>query len=1183
MDAYIERTCTVIGAKEGDEDHTLSRPLSEFGECGAYVLLAAPGAGKTAAFKHEAGEQGFCDARDFTTLRRKHWSNVSPLFIDGLDELRSGSPNERTPLDKIRRRLDRLGRPRFRLSCRETDWFGHVDRERLESVAPDGVVMLLRLDPLGEDDIRTILHACPRIPDGDEFMAKARENGLYGLLTNPQCLDMLVRAVTAQGDGTWPKTRTDAFELACRSLVCEHNDQHILGRKHQPEASVLLDAAGHLCAVQLLTGSAGHDLSGKPSKPDYIDLGELADTQGTLRITLGTKLFRSPHGMRVTPIHRHVAEFLAGRYLSGLVTSGLPPGRLLALLTGHDGRPVSALRGVTAWLSAHCKAVRVEMTEQDPLGTTLYGDIRNFSVAEKRQLLDGLEECAARDPRVFGALYELDSRWEDLATPDMAETLREILMVNETGPGKQTVALAVLQSLQRDTIIPRLTPVLLDVVKSDHSWSRVREAALEAYTHQSGDQSERDRELKTLLDDVYKKSVSDPIDNLLGLLLRELYPRVLRPAEAANYLKERTKPIYGGWYWHFWEERVSEHSTDDQFAEFLDALHATYRNRGWTREGDSAVSYWLRTLPARLLARYLERSPAIEDHQLFDWLGFVVGYAGYGAETKVRKWLSGHPDSFKSVVRLAADRYADPVRLQQEIHGRLANSVEPSGFGAWCLAQAAQTTNTEAATEFFLTRAIALQGAEAISDDFGEETLGPDRGLLARYKKLREDSERELAEFGSTTASLEQQRRREAEQRRDEWSALVKTHVSELRTNQTTPELLHRLACVYLGQFVDVEGDDGRSRLRCLLGGDGLVDAVVEAFRTATTREDLPDSDRIFVLADQRNSHPLMLPFLVGLEQYPALEVGEPPLDEHGMLRALAFRFNAPDFWRQEPQWFRAVLKARPDLVAQILIRSVRVNLRRGASSSFGLGELARDRDYRPVADLAMLPLLKSFPTRHRKEQLRVLRVLLHAALRCLSRDELLGIVEGKLALSSLDTSQQMYWICAGLLKEPRLFIARTRDKLVGRGHERRARRIAEFIYDCDPVSLEVLDVPALELLIESLGNSYRPIGWSEDGSGQVGKGGTKPEYTGLIVDSLINVLSSNPSNDASTTLDRLSRNHSLKPWRLRLQDAASRQLDVRRDADFQHPTVHQVLETFGNRRPANATDLAALTNQPEL
>ena len=84
--------------------------------------------------------------------------------------------------------------------------------------------------------------------------------------------------------------------------------------------------------------------------------------------------------------------------------------------------------------------------------------------------------------------------------------------------------------------------------------------------------------------------------------------------------------------------------------------------------------------------------------------------------------------------------------------------------------------------------------------------------------------------------------------------------------------------------------------------------------------------------------------------------------------------------------------------------------------------------------------------------------------------------------------------------------------------------------------------------------------------------------YTPSLVDALINTLSSEPSHDATDALERLSAETSLRPWQLKLQDAASRQRGVRREADYRHPSVEQILETLDNRQPANPADLAAVT-----
>ena len=91
-------------------------------------------------------------------------------------------------MNSVRAKLDRMGRPRFRLSCREADWFGANDSDHLKSVAPDGAVTVLRLEPLSGQDVRQILLANLGIDDPENFIASAQGRGLQGLLANPHSL-----------------------------------------------------------------------------------------------------------------------------------------------------------------------------------------------------------------------------------------------------------------------------------------------------------------------------------------------------------------------------------------------------------------------------------------------------------------------------------------------------------------------------------------------------------------------------------------------------------------------------------------------------------------------------------------------------------------------------------------------------------------------------------------------------------------------------------------------------------------------------------------------------------------------------------------------------------------------------------------------------------------------------------
>ena len=421
MTNFVARTCTEVVEGElrgGPENRSLS--LEKFRGTDTYVLLGAPGAGKTTAFQREVESQAGCyvTARDFRTFDdRPEWHGTT-LYIDGLDETRVGSADGRTPFDEIRAKLDRLGRPRLRLSCREADWFGDNDRDNLKAVSRDGRVAVLRLDPLSVDDIREILRANFGIGDPDRFIASARGRGIDALLPNPQSLQMLVLAV--KGNESWPETRMQTFDMACRKLILEHNREHRIAIPDNVDISSLMGAAGRLCAIQLLTGYDGYALTGYESNQYFLGLEQISEKKRTMfdRV-LRTKLFESPANGQATPVHRQIAEFLAGNYLHALIDNGLPVGRILSLMTGHDGMIVSELRGLSAWLAAFNKSSRAEIIARDPLGAVIYGDTRHFSVQEKSLVLEGLQRQAKGDRQSLQTV-RMDARLEDLATPDMA-------------------------------------------------------------------------------------------------------------------------------------------------------------------------------------------------------------------------------------------------------------------------------------------------------------------------------------------------------------------------------------------------------------------------------------------------------------------------------------------------------------------------------------------------------------------------------------------------------------------------------------------------------------------------------------------------------------------------------------------------------------------------------------------
>ena len=1203
MKHFVERTCTVV--RERHEEHgrqtdsspaheAESRPMESLRATPAYVLLGPPGSGKTEAFKHEAEQEGghYVTAREFRTFDSDPAWEGQTIYIDGLDETRAGTSDGRTPFDDIRAKLHSIGRPRFRLSCREADWFGANDRERLQAVVPNGELLVLQLDPLSDQGVLESLGQNHGVDDPAAFVDEARSLGVEDLLTNPQNLRMLAEAV-AEAD-EWPTTKTETFDMACRKLVSEENPEHQIARPDAVATTTLLNEAGDLCALLLLAGKAGVTLPGSVPDANHPRLTEVPrEDQQLLRHVAGTNLFGSPAEGRLVPAHRQIAEFVAARRLADLIKKELPVRRALSLMTGFDGGIVSEFRSLAAWLAAHSKPAREEIIERDPLGVVLYGDVEDFSAREKTLVLKTLRAETERNPWLVGYIT-LDSPLGRLADPGLEQEFGRALADPARDEAHQSFVFLILDAIRSGPAVPGLADLLMAIVRDD-SWPMMhRCAALEAYVRVGQRDPQVGATLRSLLEDVYTGVIPTENDDLLGALLNELYPDELSAADLVSYLREPTRR--SGWtrYHVFWMIDVIENSTIEQIGHLLALLREpTERVRGKSKRSPIDVGFVVR--PSIVLLRHLlERSPeSVPQEQLIYWLDFAgwlgerrIGGPGVVSDAEYfGNWLSDRPDIQKEIIKRGIGNRPEDGRLLAHMHyvqRGLFEARKPEDYGAWCADQAFATGNDEIADWFVWEAAEFVHNSPKREQEAREEIaakLSADARLSERFEsRLRalEDHDGFTDEPDAPTASPVP-----PDGRFDEVRATVRANLTSLRANQCPPHVLYHLAVAYLDGFSGVRGETPRERLRYLLGpDDDLLGASLVGLRGAIHRTDLPTWTEVSKLAAEDRSHYLAYPFMVGLEELVrASEREDVHLTEAQTRLALSIHLTAPRLdhvYGTEsgpPRWLRTSVANQPEAVAEVWSHCARLQLRKGTELLPDIYYLARHAETAPVASMVSIPLLRVFPIRCKSGQLNILSSLLQAAVLHGDGTQLLELIEAKLARTSMNASQRVYWLAAGLFVKPEVYGDRLESFVSGRGQ--RIHRLMEMTVEQHAVPRalrDMWDATTLERLIRLIG----PCSVPSPDTGEV-YSVTLSMQADRSIHAFIDRISKDASNAAGNALESLAADDRLANWRSKLLDRLHQQKSVRREAKFAHPELEDVAGVLNSGRPANVADLWAL------
>ncbi len=1179
---------TVSTLEEGSEGHLPApcTPLAAYRDCPAYVLLGSPGIGKTAVFRREAQAHpngAHVSARDFINTDNPEWPDKL-LFIDGLDEMRAGAQDGRTPIDQIRSKLQNLGCSRFRLSCRTIDWWWIHDRQKMQQLGIE--VRLLMLDPLTDDCLPEVLrqHDSPKNRSPEEFISQAQAHGLGEWLKNPQTLLLLADSIDEQGG--WPHHHREIYEKACETLLSEPNEEHIKSGARQAPMDTLLEAAGRICAVQLLSGGAGYTLpSGKPNR-DYPALESVVPMDIGKQVAR-TRVFDKIPGLeRVVPEHQCTAEFLGGRYLAEKVAEGFSVNRILALMSSADGVVVPKFQGVAAWLAAYSRPARKELIKRVPLELALYGDVESFDPEDQRLLFDTLKEKANDNPRCIDRVRK-NTPLRGLASPHLHAYLKEALSSPVTRPGEQSFRYLVLKALHGSAPVPGVSGSLLEIIRDEKSWPAHKELALEVFIQSRTDAPGTEGPLKELLSEIRAGTIRDFCGRLLETVLTELFPQHVSADEALDCLMDSRQPPATGLH-TTWPKRLVEQLGPRQQADILNRLATRVdevRNPKRTQTSFRLFGTFLDLFEETLSST---RDEEIDLDDLRHWLEAAscskIRHTLPGAfrhtAAVIRDWLENRPDAhrviFESGVR--AWRDTDDFKLRAHETGNWLFQLPPApDFWPRCLDLAVGEKHPETA-RFFLK-----QVAHALLQETPDIPLSLDdlHARVAGHPELEQAFGdmlvSELSEDYFTEVETRLRRiamdLHEREQARQDWAGETRAQEKDLRQNRGSPELLQDLSIAYFGGFYDVEGEQPLARIRNLLDHDHrLAQVVLAAFEGALAREDAPSVGEIIRHAEQGRPHPLTYPCLAGLE-----ETGDPPSTDPEIRRALAFHYFADSMLPgevQAPAWYEALLANQPELVAEILIKRIRFQMRRGEEFLTESHELAFSKTHAKVARLAALPLLKSFPICCTARQLHGLGLLLAAALLHCKRMELRQLLKEKLAASktkNMNMGQRIYWLAARFLISPKTHLQPLEAYLSG--DEPRMRYFAGFVGQANALpEWKSLLEGCREPLIRLLGSSFRPLSLDE---GQAWS--SPPMAASDLIRGLIDHLAETPTADATDILGRLVADESLSPWKTDLQSAADQQHSLRRQSEFQHCSVSTLLQTLDKKKPAHVDDLVVL------
>lgn len=479
------------------------------------------------------------------------------LYLDGLDECRLHVPTVARLLLNQFSRLTTRDRLKVRVSCRTGPW-PHLLEAGLKGLWPDAEPSVFELMPLRRRDVEAVAAALG-VADVGAFLAEVERRDAVPLASRPLTLRMLA-AISRRG-GRLPESRAELYQQGCLALCEEVNpSRRDAGKLGLLNPDQRLAVASRLAATMIFCGRPAiwdvpdhgrpeSDLpvpavSGGTEAANGADFPVTDD--GIREVLSDTGLFSLRGPWRLGWSHRTYAEYLAALYvrerglaveqIEGLILHPHPPGKV-----------VPQLQGAAAWLAGMVPAAFRSILASDPR-VLLLSDVENADPAARGALVAALLE-AADAGRIADTEPDLRLQYRKLAHPGLAGQLEPYIRDRSGRFVSRRMAIDIAQACTVREVQGPLVEVALD----PRDRLEIRVEAADAIG-QVGDEPTRGR-LRELLEGGL---VEDAEDQLLGCVLRALWPGLVSAREVFSRISRPRRESFYGTYQAFLHGKLAQ-------------------------------------------------------------------------------------------------------------------------------------------------------------------------------------------------------------------------------------------------------------------------------------------------------------------------------------------------------------------------------------------------------------------------------------------------------------------------------------------------------------------------------------------------------------------------------------------------------------------------------------------------